>query len=56
MAQKTKQRDEQLRRLQLLAQYRAWYEAFAREHNAAIARSRLLRLRGGETAWNWLPL
>ena len=56
MAQRKKQRDEQLQRLQLLAQYRAWYEAFMHDHSAAIARSRLLRLRAGETNWSWLTL
>ena len=56
MAQKSERRNEKLRRLQLLAQYRAWYEAFAREHGAAVARSRLLRLRCEESNWNWLPL
>ena len=56
MAHRKEQRDEQMRRLQSLARYRAWYEVFAREHRAAVARSRLLRLRGGETNWSWLAL
>ncbi len=56
MAINSKQQDGQLRRLQLLAHYRAWYEAFMREHNAAVARSRLLALRRKETNWTWLPL
>lgn len=47
---------EQARRRQRLAQYRAWYETFIHEHGAAIARTRLLRLRRRETHWHWLPL
>lgn len=56
MAQRTELQKEKLRRLHLLAQYRAWYEAFTREHSAAVARSRLLQLRSGESNWNWLAL